>query len=360
MDEKETPAHTAEDLTEWGNRFADYCRELTETGALKKDTAHHYQLKVQLFINWWREQPHQPVLTTGTVDRFFTDLLTAQSPNYGTWSESSLGLFTVALRRWGQFLYTQQLLPTHPFSNLKSPRHHTQWNVTFLNEADITKLLSVHDSTQFPQLRTATMLFLMIRTGLRPSELSRIQLRDLRRQGDEAILSVRTTGVRSKNASKKDDITITADVTAALDNYLQARIHHGESLTDESPLFGRLEGKMMLPLTSQSIRLQIRLAYRRAGLLAPKQAATNTQPIRRSRLETIPPKLTIRSLRLSTGLHLKRAGGDLSEAQQLLRHRNLRTTKALFDQDHRFKKAPTRRLLHLGQAPTTPEPPTPA
>jgi integrase/recombinase XerD len=163
-----------------------------------------------------------------------------------------------------------------------------------VSEAEMIQLLESCDQSHAIGVRDYAILLLLIRYGLRPIEIARMELSDLSR-ADEKII------IKGKG-SKVSVMPFESDVKAAIDRYVQCARPPSKS----KMLF--LTGKAPFSHFSHSAAISsiVRHAIERAGLKVKVHGA--------------------RLLRYSVASAILNRGGNLMEVAELLRHSSLNTT----------------------------------
>ena len=163
----------------------------------------------------------------------------------------------------------------------------------FLSEEEEVRLLSVVEGSP----RDYALVFLMLTTGLRTTEIVNADLEDLKEVGGELRLYVLGKGRKTK----KDFVKISRDASRFLEEYVGDRtsgpIFLSESNRNEP---GRL--------TTRSVSRIIKDALKESGIDSPS--------------------ITAHSLRHTVAVQNLLSGGTLEETRELLRHRDARSISA--------------------------------
>lgn len=170
----------------------------------------------------------------------------------------------------------------------------------YLTSTQARHVLETIDRTSLKGKRDYAILALMLTSALRTIEVTRIDIEDMRTQGDNTVLAI-----QGKGHNDKDDIVrIPSHVELAIREYLTAK---GTTLP-QSPMFtsasNHNEGQRM---TTRSISRIVKNSFIQAGYDSPRLTAHSTRH-------------TSATLSLLNG-------ATLQETQQLLRHVNVQTTE---------------------------------
>jgi site-specific recombinase XerD len=232
-------------------------------------------------------------LTERLVLDFASDIARRRTPKGNPWSSHMVVNVLSALKRWLRWLY----LEGHVLSDLgalvsvPSVSHLPK----SLSEGEIQKLLEKGPRPGMHRLRDRALLELLYGTGLRGSELSRLELGDV--DFSEGLL-----WVRLGKGEKDRLIPLGEKARKALLDYL-----HHERPSAEGALFVT---EKRTPLARKSLTQLVVEAGRRAGL--QKRA-------------------TPHRIRHSYATHLLRRGASVRAVQKLLGHASLLSTQVYLD-----------------------------
>ena len=209
-------------------------------------------------------------------------------------SPRSVARHVVSLRRFYDFLETEELVNTNPMPSFQfntSARKLPQ----ALSPDDVRKLLAQPNSTELLGCRDQAMLELLYATGLRVSELIGLQMHQVDFQGD--FLTVRGKG------SKVRAVPFGKWARQKLLSYVQEarpRLSKGKAI---DAVFMSRSGR---PLTRQGFWKMIRGHALAAG---------------------VEKRVTPHTLRHSFATHLLEGGADLRSVQSMLGHADISTTQ---------------------------------
>jgi integrase/recombinase XerC len=226
----------------------------------------------------------------------------------------SLSRALSALRGFYRYLLREGVVTQNPVLGVKAPKSPRRLPAT-LDVDQVGRLLEM-DTDGVLACRDWAMMELLYSSGLRLSELTRLDLRDL----DLADGTVRVTG----KGDRTRVVPVGSKARAALRRWLEVRARH--TAAEERAVFVTRRGRR---LGQRAVQLRLRLWGVKQGL------GTNLHPHR---------------LRHSFASHLLESSRDLRAVQELLGHANISTTQiythldfqhlaSVYDQSHpRAKK----------------------
>ena len=185
----------------------------------------------------------------------------------------------------------------------------------YLSEDQETSLLSVAMDSP----RDYSLLFLMLTTGLRTTEVVNANIEDLQETNGEFRLYVLGKGRKSK----KDYVKVSDETLRLLRGYIGERT--------EGPLFlSESNRNTTNRLTTRSVSRIVKTALKKAGIDSPS--------------------ITAHSLRHTVAVQNLLQGGTLEETRGLLRHRDIRTTERYSHEVERIRNRSEARLSERLQA----------
>jgi site-specific recombinase XerD len=204
----------------------------------------------------------------------------------------------VALRAFLRYLVVQRDIPTLSPDKIELPKQGSR-SVAFLNAEQMERLLSSPKISNNAGLRDKTILETLFSTGLRVSELVKLNR-------DQIDLERKEFGVKGKG--NKLRVVFLSDTAAKwIERYLRSRQDNFK------PLFIRYSGKVdaqkngeKMRLTARSIQNIVAKHAKRAGL---------------------PIEATPHTLRHSFATDLLISGADIRSVQEMLGHESIRTTQ---------------------------------
>lgn len=203
-----------------------------------------------------------------------------------------------ALFNW---MVRQDYLPKNPLKDLELKKRIDEGNVSSADIEDVKKLLKACNKKSFTGLRDYTAILVMLDTGIRTSELCRLERVDYH-QEEKAIV---ITKIKAK--TRKQRTLYLSDFTAsALNKYLR---HLPQEI---EYIFPSRDCKQ---LTTNNLDKEFRRLCGKAGV-----------------------KFTPYQLRHSFATYFVENGGNLFVLQQLMGHSDLRMTKRYTDISENQKK----------------------
>jgi len=204
----------------------------------------------------------------------------------------------VALRAFLRYLLVQRDIPTLSPDKVELPKQGSR-SVSFLNPAQMERLLNSPKIADNAGLRDRTILETLFSTGLRVSELVSLNR-------DQVDLERKEFGVKGKG--NKLRVVFLSDTAAQwIERYLQSRQDNFK------PLFIRYSGKVDARNNGEKMRLTARSIQR----IVAKYAKRSGLPI----------EATPHTLRHSFATDLLISGADIRSVQEMLGHESIRTTQ---------------------------------
>jgi site-specific recombinase XerD len=205
----------------------------------------------------------------------------------------------IALRAFLRYLIVQRDIDTISPEKIELPKQQTR-SVDFLNIDQVERLLDSPDISDDIALRDKAILETLFSTGLRVSELVKLNR-------DSINLNRKEFGVRGKGG-KLRVIFLSDSAAEWIERYLKRR-------NDKyKPLFIRQDrGSKASGMTSESMRLTVRSVQKIVSKYA-KNAG-------------LPLDVTPHTLRHSFATDLLISGADLRAVQEMLGHESIRTTQ---------------------------------
>ena len=211
------------------------------------------------------------------------------------YSASTVARKVSATRSFFDFLLDQHVVAAHPLDDIGTPRVDRS-SPEPLPEAAIERLLALSGQEMTPAaLRDRALLTLIYATGLRASEVVRLDVEDV---------SVASSMVRCLSRGKERIVPLPARAREALEAYLSRGRRHLLQDQREAALFVNQRGAR---LTRQGVWLLVQESAAQAGLKL---------------------KVNPQMLRQTFARHLLSEGVDLGEVQELMGHTSAYTTQA--------------------------------
>lgn len=206
----------------------------------------------------------------------------------------------------GNFYFSSLLI------NVKAPRMSFKNRKDPLTSEQIAKLLTSIDRTKIIGKRDYAMILTMSTSGLRPSEISMLNIGDLGNVLDENVLFIRSKGHHDKD----DYVKIGVNTDEAIRDYLRDR---SDELNLDSPLFyGTSSYNDNGRITPNGISKIIRKHLKKNGF--PSGGRISPYSLRHS----------CATLGIMTAD--QNTGNSLMEVQQMLRHNSITTSMHYIEQ----------------------------
>lgn len=286
------------DLASLVQEFLEYLEIERNLSTLTIRDYRHY---LENFLQWQRQ--HSPILqpedlTVELVRKYRVYLAHYNSPNGNLpIMKVTQNYYVIALRSFFRYLIRKDLKVVSP-DKIDLPKVESR-SLKFLDRDQLERLLAQPNISKEQGLRNKALMELLFSTGLRVSELCKLNR-------DQVNLDRKEFGVIGKG--QRPRVVFISDRAALwLERYLTER-------TDGSPaLFIRYRGNQEPTQNSEKLRLTPRSVQRMVE-----------KYVRRARL---PVKATPHVLRHSFATDLLLNGADLRSVQELLGHKNVATTQ---------------------------------
>ena len=204
----------------------------------------------------------------------------------------------VALRAFLRYLLVKRDIPTLSPDKIELPKQNSR-SVSFLDPEQIQRLLNSPQISNELGLRDKAILETLFSTGLRVSELVKLNR-------DQIDLKRQEFGVKGKG-NKLRVVFLSDTASQWIERYLQSRQDHFK------PLFIRYSGSVDTKKNGENMRLTARSIEK----IVTKYAKRCGLPI----------KVSPHTLRHSFATDLLIGGADLRSVQEMLGHESIRTTQ---------------------------------
>lgn len=211
------------------------------------------------------------------------------------YSRATVARKLATLRSFYKYLCRVGELAENPVAVIRTPKQERRLP-KFLDPTEIQRLLDAPKGNDLLTLRDRAILETIYSTGMRVSELCRLDLDDVDFLGE--VVRLRGKGRKERLAP------IGSYAMQAIKTYLDARkVHSHVAAFDAKPLFLNRHGRR---LNQRSVRRKLAKYLAEAGL---------------------DPNVSPHTLRHSFATHMLNRGADLRAVQELLGHRSLSTTQ---------------------------------
>lgn len=279
------------------NEFLDYLRVEKGSSPLTLRNYNHYLTR---FVDWLDNEkiPLQlGSITSQNVKKYRLYLSKLPDGRGGILASKTQGYHIIALRSFLKWLNKEDhnVLAA---DKLELPKIKDR-QISFLSGEQVNRLLSAPSLSTILGKRDKAILELLFSTGLRVSELCKLDR-------DKIDLDRREFGITGKGGRARV-VFLSARASEWISLYMAARKDHF------SPLFVRHKGKMEITSDDEKMRLTPRSVQR----LVKKY----------SRKVKLPIEASPHTIRHSFATDLLIAGADLRSVQEMLGHKNVATTQ---------------------------------
>jgi len=263
-------------------------------------TRRNYRHYLNRFITWvvdYKKNFKIEELTLNEVTKYRVFLARFMTRRNEPLSRVTQAYHVIAFRSFLKYLIKRDIKTLAP-EKIELPKTDSR-SLKFLNGEQIDRLLNSPSISGVSQLRDKVILEVLFSTGLRVSELTRLNR-------DEIDLKRREFGVIGKGGRQRV-VFLSKRAVKWVKKYLDVR------LDDWKPLIVRFSGKVDEANRGEKMRLSPRSVQR----IVEKY-------VRKSQ---IPVKITPHGLRHSYATDLLMGGADIRAVQEMLGHKNIATTQ---------------------------------
>ncbi|MEA3355545.1 MAG: tyrosine-type recombinase/integrase [Patescibacteria group bacterium] len=278
-------------------KFLEYLEIERNCSPLTRRNYRHY---LSRFIRWssgYKKKFKIEELNLNQVTKYRLFLARFVTRRNEPLSRVTQAYHVISLRSFLKYLIKRDIKTLAP-EKIELPKTDSK-SLKFLNSEQIYRLLNSPNISSLPQLRDKVILEVLFSTGLRVSELTRLNR-------DEIDLKRREFGVIGKGGRPRV-VFLSKRAVRWIKKYLETR------LDDWKPLIIRFAGKIDESNRGEKMRLTPRSVQR----IVEKY-------VRKSK---IPVKITPHGLRHSFATDLLMGGADIRAVQEMLGHKNLATTQ---------------------------------
>lgn len=287
-------------MNELDRLIDDFLEYLEIEKNCSKLTIRDYRHYLRIFSQWHLANAHGKSLADldlGTVRKYRVFLANRADDKGMTLKRVTQNYYIIALRSFLRFLIKNDHKTLEP-SKIDLPKTESR-SLKFLERDQVERLVTAADTSKEEGMRDRAMMELLFSTGLRVSELVKLNR-------DQINLERREFGVIGKGG--KSRIVFVSDQAAKwITIYLEKREDRFK------PLFIRYSGAIVEENNGEKMRLTPRSVER-----------TIKKYVRSSR---IPVDATVHTLRHSFATDLLTNGADIRSVQEMLGHKNIATTQ---------------------------------
>ena len=265
-----------------------------------KLTIRDYKHYLEVFAEWFETSlPLKFIsdLDLQTVRKYRVFLANRVDDKSMTLKRVTQNYYVIALRSFLRYLIKNDHKVLEP-SKIDLPKTESR-SLKFLDKDQVDRLVTAIDTSREEGIRDRTILELLFSTGLRVSELVRLN-------HNQVNLDRKEFGVIGKGG-RASLVFVSDRATDWIKRYLEKRKDRF------SPLFIRYSGRVIEENNGEKMRLTARSVER----IVKKYV----------RLARLPVDATVHTLRHSFATDLLSNGADLRSVQEMLGHKNISTTQ---------------------------------
>lgn len=267
-----------------------------------KFTIRNYDHYLLVFRKWFEkhyEQEYIEKLTTEMVRRYRLFLARFEGKDGKRLSPTTQSYYVISLRAFLKYCAKKGIKTLSP-EKVDLPKSEDH-RIKFLDREQVERLLMAPDTSKMSGLRDKTILEVLFSTGLRVSEMAKLDI-------DKIDLKQREFGILGKGRRMRV-VFLSVRACEWLDRYLSARVDPYRALWIRIPKNGEWDPAMGNEKARLSVRGIQRIVekYRRSAGIAIK----------------VSPHV----LRHSFATTLLQSGADLRSVQEMLGHKNVATTQ---------------------------------
>ncbi|PIS08697.1 hypothetical protein COT75_05410 [Candidatus Beckwithbacteria bacterium CG10_big_fil_rev_8_21_14_0_10_34_10] len=285
------------ELDRWVEEFFEY---LSIEKNCSKLTIRNYKHYLSRFSTWfYKNYPRKKLydLSLKVIKKYRVYLSRYVDKNGIPLKRITQVYHLICLRSFLKFLGKNDVKSLNP-EKIELPKAESQ-SLKFLNPEQLNRLLNSPSVSKIQGLRNKTILELLFSTGLRVSELTKLNR-------DQLDFKRREFGVIGKG-SRPRVVFLSDRAVKWLKLYLEKRED------DWQPLFVRFCGKINEVNQGEKMRLSPRTVQRIVGKYVKKAK--------------LPIKITPHGIRHSFATDLLSRGADIRSVQEMLGHKNIATTQ---------------------------------
>jgi len=292
---KKTPRKSENQLKRYINEFLEYLEIERNCSPLTRRNYQHYLFR---FLEWSEKN-----LTRFRIESLSLDQVTkyrvylARLETRGGLSRVTQAYHVIALRSFLKYLIKRDIKTLAP-EKIELPKTDSR-SLKFLSSEQVKRLLDSPGISTLPQLRDKVILEVLFSTGLRVSELVRLNR-------DEVNLKRREFGVIGKGGRPRV-VFLSKRAVKWIERYMDER------QDDWRPLLIRFGGKRDEARQGEKMRLSPRSVQR----IVEKYVKKSKLPI----------KITPHGIRHSFATDILMGGADIRAVQEMLGHKNIATTQ---------------------------------
>lgn len=287
--------------TELQQLAADFLGYLLVEKSLSPLTIRDYRHYLYRFLQWLEQNSLNPSpenISLDLIHSYRLYLAELKNSNNVTLKKATQNYHIIALRSFLRYLITQRDIPTLNPDKIDLPKQEARV-VSFLNTEQLNRLLNSPQISDELGLRDRTILELLFSTGLRVSELVKLDRDNINLDRQEFGVKGKGNKVRVVFISDTAADWVKRYLAVRKDNFRPLFIRYTRERSEE-------KGGEKMRLSARSVQFIVHKYSKKAGL--PFDAHPHT-------------------LRHSFATDLLIQGADLRSVQEMLGHESIRTTQ---------------------------------
>jgi len=294
---QKTPTNSEKELVRLIEDYLEYLEIERNCSPLTRRNYKHYLLRFEAFITDFTRKFKIENLKLEQVTKYRVFLARYLTNRGEPLSRATQSYHVIALRSFLKFLIKRDVKTLAP-EKIELPKTESK-SLKFLSSEQVERLLSSPGMSTISQLRDKVILEVLFSTGLRVSEMTKLNR-------DEIDLDRREFGVIGKGGRPRV-VFLSKRACKWIKTYLDNR------QDDWRPVLVRFKGKVDEASQGEKMRLSPRSVQR----IVEKY-------VRKAKL---PIKITPHGLRHSFATDLLMHGADIRAVQEMLGHKNIATTQ---------------------------------
>lgn len=260
---------------------------------IRENSRNNYRVTLNIFINWVVVNRVSPsAITKSHILQYKQHLMQARK------SIRTIDSYLTSVRRFFVYLEEKKLIDHNPALGIRSPRRYGTFIKGYLNSDQLVTLLEKPNTDTISGKRDYAILSLMVHTGVRVVEVTRLTIPDMYTDGNAHYVKL-----LRKGRDEKEDISIPGVVYDAIVEYLSTF----EDIDMMPAMFINLDGKKYHALTTIMVSGIVSGYLRQCGYKTDK--------------------VTAHSLRHSAAIMALRKGVSIYDVMTMLGHTSLKTTQ---------------------------------
>jgi site-specific recombinase XerD len=213
---------------------------------ISKQTQKAYITDLTFFFKFLRSGGlivRHPNQIQGAHFQFYRDDLIAKE-----YSSATINRKLVAVRSFIKWSMACKLIDYNPLDIVKLPKVQTETPTLAFDDVEVVQMIKAPDLSTKKGHTHKLVMHLLFSLGLRRSELTRIQIRDIYQERGHYVLKIRGKGDKDRH------LPLTKDVTGAIGEYTDALASYGIQLEEQDFLLqSSVKGKNSKPMDGSTV-----------------------------------------------------------------------------------------------------------